>query len=413
MRIASSMLYSSSVQTMDNQQSQLLELEQEISSGTAFTTPAENPVGAAEAVQLSSTNATLGQYSTNQSDALTSLQLEYSTLTSVTGTLQSVNSLMEEAADGTLSDSDRSSIAQQLTSDRSQLLDLANTTDGSGNYIFSGFTSTSQVFTNAAGGGVVYNGDSGQRVMQVSGTANIAVADTGAAVFMTVPSVGTSPVPAGSASNTGTGTIGAVTVTDSTASTNGDTFSISFSDDANGDPQYTVTDTTSGTVLASDQAYTSGSAIDLGTGMNVAISGTPAAGDTFSVTPANSSANSDVFATIDNVISALQASSTSNDATASATLTNALTTGMTALGNSLTNVTTVQASVGGRSQEVEALQTVTSSNTLQTQTTLSDLTSTNMTATISQYEEVMDALTASQKSFASTQGLSLFQYINP
>jgi len=412
MRISTSMLFSSSVQTMDNQQSQLLSLEDEISSGEAFSTPADNPVGAAQAVQLSATSVTLSQYSTNQSSALTSLQTEDSTLSSVTSVLQSIDSLMQQAAGGTLNASNLSAVAQQMSSDRDQLLTLANTTDGTGNAIFAGYQSTSQVFSNASGGGVTYNGDQGQRLVQVSSTSTVAVGDSGASVFMSVPSVGTSPVPAGDLNNSGTGTISAVTVTDATASSNSDAYSIQFGNDASGNLTYTLTDTTTGTALATDAAYTSGSAIDLGSGMNVTISGTPASGDNFSVTPANASANNDVFATIDSVIAALQ-SSTSDDDTASTNLTNALTTGMTQLSNSLTNVTTVQASVGGREQEIEALQTVTSTNQLQTETSLSNLTSTDMTAAITQYEQVEDALTASQKSFASTENLSLFQYINP
>ncbi|MDR3100230.1 MAG: flagellar hook-associated protein FlgL, partial [Paraburkholderia sp.] len=59
------------------------------------------------------------------------------------------------------------------------------------------------------------------------------------------------------------------------------------------------------------------------------------------------------------------------------------------------------------------LQTVTSTNSLQVTSNLNDLTATDMTAAITQYTQLSNALTASQKSFAATQNLSLFQYINP
>jgi flagellar hook-associated protein 3 FlgL len=415
MRIATNQLYTSSVSNMENQQAQLLQIEQQISSGVSLSNPADNPMGAAEAVQLSATSATLAQYTTNQNTALSSLQTEDSTLTSITTTLQSANSALQEAAGGTLNSTNLQALAQQLEGYRSQLLSLANTTDGSGNYIFAGYQSTSQVFTNNASGvGVTYNGDSGQRLIQVGGTRQIAVGDSGSSVFMSVPSVGSTAVPAGSSSNTGSGTIGPVTVTNSAASTNGDNYSIAFSD-ATGTLQYTVTDNSQpspGNVVGPTN-YTAGSAIQLGSGMNVTISGTPASGDSFSVTPGSASSNSDIFATLDNVINALNAPNASGSGGASANLTNALTTGMTALGNSLSNVITIHASVGGREQEVQALQSVTSTSALQTTTNLSALTSTDMTSAISQYTQLENALTASQKSFATTQGLSLFQYINP
>lgn len=413
MRIATSQLYNSSVTNMENQQSQLLQIEQQISSGVSLTNPADNPLAAAQAVQLSATSATLTQYTANQNTALSSLQTEDSTLQSITTTLQSANSLMQEASSGTLNNTNYAALAQQLEGYRNQLLTLSNTTDGSGNYIFAGFQSTSQVFTNNPAGGVTYNGDSGQRLVQVAGSRQIAVGDTGSSVFMSVQSVGSAAVPAGSSANTGTGTIGPVTVTNASAATNGDNYAIAFSD-ASGTLTYTVTDNSQpspGNVVGPTN-YTAGSPIQLGSGMNVSISGTPADGDTFSVTPGAASGNSDIFATLDNVIAALNASP-QGSTTGTANLNNALTTGMTALGNSLSNVITIHASVGGREQEVQALQTVTSSSSLQTTTNLSALTSTDMTAAISQYTQVENALTASQKSFATTQGLSLFQYINP
>jgi flagellar hook-associated protein 3 FlgL len=410
MRIATSQLYASSVQTMENQQSQIVQLTQEISSGTSLATPADNPVGAAQAVQLSATGAALSQYTTNQSTALSTLQLEDTTLSSVTNVLQSVNQLVQRANNDSLNDSDRSALAQTLSGLRSQLMGLANTTDGTGNYIFSGFQSSSQPFANATGGGVQYVGDSGQRLVQVSGTRQISVSDPGSSVFMSVPSVGTSAIPAGSSSNTGTGTIGAVTVTDPTAATNSDNWAINF-DDTSGTLEYTVTDMSQTPATPSAaQPYTAGSAISLGSGQSVTISGTPANGDSFSVTPAK--ASTDIFKTIDNVIAALS-SPTSGSPSAVASLTNALATAQTQIENTLTNVTTVQASVGGRENEIQALQTVTSNSSLQVQNNLANLTSTNMTSTISLYEQVSSALSASQKTFAQTSSLSLFQYINP
>jgi flagellar hook-associated protein 3 FlgL len=86
-------------------------------------------------------------------------------------------------------------------------------------------------------------------------------------------------------------------------------------------------------------------------------------------------------------------------------------TGLTQLANTMSNVTAVQASVGGREQEVKALQTVTETNSLQTQSNLSDLTSTDMVTTISKYTMEQAALQASQQAFAKVQNMSLFQYI--
>lgn len=408
MRISSSQLFAQSVQTMDNQQSSLNQLYQQISTGQLLQTPADNPLYAAQAVQLTMTTATLTQYTTNQNSALTSLQIEDKTLSSVTNVMQSINSLVVRAGDGTLQDSDRVSIAKTMQGYRDQLLTLANTSDSSGNYLFSGFQATTQPFTNNAAGGVNYLGDNGQRQVQVADSHQITTNDTGAAVFLSVPSIGTSPVSAGSASNTGTGVIGRVANNNPSVATNGDKFTITFGGTAAA-PTYTVTDNTTGSTTAAT-AYTANAPIALGTGMTVSISGAPNPSDTFTVTPATTSANSSVFSTIDSMIAALETPA-DNNPTAKATLSNDLATGMTRFQNSLTAITVVQASVGGREQELQALQTTTKNNSLQATNDLSNVTDVDMVSAISQYQLTQNALQAAQQSFVKIQGLSLFQYL--
>jgi flagellar hook-associated protein 3 FlgL len=410
MRISTSQFYDQNIQTMDNQQSQLGTYYQQLSSGTALTTPADNPLGAAQAVQLTMVSATYTQYQTNQNTALSSLQLEDKTLSSVTSTMQAITSEIVRAGDGTLNDSDRASIAQALQGYRNQLLNLANTSDGAGNYLFSGFQATTQPFTTNPAGGVNYQGDNGIREAQVADTRQIATNDSGSSVFLTVPATGTTPIAAGNATNTGTGKISAASITNPAVATNGHNYTITFGGTPAA-PTYTVTDSTAvPATTTAPAAFTANSPIALGTGMQVSITGAPAPGDTFSVTPATAPQNSSVFSTLDSIISALQQPA-NNNPTATATLENALTTGMSRFQNSLTNVTVVQASVGGREQELQALQTTTQTNVTQTQSDLSNLTGVDMVTAITKFEQTQSALQAAQQTFVKIQGMSLFQYI--
>lgn len=416
MRISTAQFYQMNVAQMSDQQAQLAQLYQQISSGVSLSTPADNPVGAAQAVQLSMTSATLSQYSANQNVALSSLQKEDQALTSVNNLLNSMHTIVIRAGDGSLADGDRSALATQLEGYRNQLLTLANTTDGTGNYLFAGFQSTTAPFANAAGGGVTYSGDSGARQVQIADTRSIAQGDSGTSVFLSVPMLGSQPVPAaGTGStgtgNTGTGTIGAVSITNPSAATNAHPFTITFGGTSTA-PTYTVTDDTIGpTSQTAPQPYSDGAAIALGNGLTVPVSGTPASGDTFTVTPAPQ-AGTDVFASLDTMIAALK-TPVGNDTAAAAALANAMTTGTTKLNNTMTNILTVQASVGGREHEIQAMQAVNQTNTLQVSSNLADLTSTNMVSTISQFLQMQNALSGAQKAYAQLQNLSLFQYINP
>ncbi|MBN3844157.1 MULTISPECIES: flagellar hook-associated protein FlgL [Burkholderia] len=411
MRISTTQFYQMNVAQMSDQQAQLSQLYQQISSGVSLSTPADNPLGAAQAVQLSMTSATLSQYSSNQNVALSSLQKEDQTLFSVNDLLNTIHSVVIHAGDGSLADSDRAALSTQLQGYRDQLLTLANSTDGAGNYLFAGFQSTTAPFSNAPGGGVNYSGDTGSRQVQIADTRAISQGDSGASVFLSVPMLGSQPVPVAGANNTGTGTIGAVSITSPSAATNTHQFTITFGGTAAA-PTYTVTDNSVvPPTPGAAQPYTADSAIALGNGLSVPVSGTPAPGDTFTVTPAPK-AGTDVFAALDSMIAALKTPISNNTAAATA-LANTMTTGTTKLNNMMTNVLTVQASVGGREQEIKAMQAVNQTNTLQITSNLSDLTSTNMVSTISQFLQMQNALTGSQKAYAQLQNLSLFQYINP
>ncbi|SAL28401.1 flagellar hook-associated protein FlgL [Caballeronia udeis] len=422
MRISTFEYFTSGVSTMNNQQASLSNLYAQISSGKSLQTAADNPLGAAQAVALTAQAANLAQYSTNQSSALTSLQQEDSTLTSVTNVMQSIQSLVVNAGNGTLNDTDRSALATQLQGYRSTLMTLANTTDANGNYIFAGFQGGSKPFNdNPSGVGATYAGGPGQRQVQISDTRTINVADPGSAIFQSVSSNESAPVSSGSAANTGSGTISPVSVTNSSDPANSSTYTITFGTTTTGTPPTTST-VSSYSVTALDPAtgttttvtpptpYTAGGNITLGS-QTVAISGTPASGDTFTVAPANTGnvSDTDIFSTLDSLVNALKQPADSTSA--QATLQNALTTAGTKISNTFNNVLTTQTAVGGREQEVTATQTAMQTTSTQTASNLSDLVSVNLPAAISQYEMTQTSLQAAQQAFAQIQKMSLFNYL--
>ncbi len=65
---------------------------------------------------------------------------------------------------------------------QNSLLALANTTNGNGEYIFSGFAAQTQPFTLSATG-ATYNGDQGQRQVQIAAGQTVADGDNGNTVF--------------------------------------------------------------------------------------------------------------------------------------------------------------------------------------------------------------------------------------
>ena len=423
MRISSSQYFTMNVETMSNQQASLANMYAQISSGKALQTAADNPLGAAQAVALTAQASNLAQYATNQASATTSLQQEDSTLTSVTNVMQSIQSLVVNAGNGTLNDTDRSALATQLQGYRSTLTTLANTTDANGNYIFAGFQGGSKPFSdNASGVGATYDGGPGQRQVQISDTRTINVADAGSAIFQSVSSNESSPVSSGSAANTGSGTISPVSVSNGSDPANSLIYTITFGTTTSGTPptsvsSYSITSTdpstTPPTVTAptTPTPYTAGGNITVGS-QTVTISGTPASGDTFTVAPANTGnvSDTDIFTTLDSLVNALK--QPADTPAAQATLQNALTMAGAKISNTYNNVLTTQTAVGGREQEVTATQTAMQTTATQTANNLSDLVSVNLPSAISQYEMTQNSLQAAQQAFAQIQKMSLFNYLS-
>lgn len=91
-----------------------------------------------------------------------------------------------EMINGSLSDEDRIAHGQDLKGLFDNMLNLTNTQDESGNYIFSGTKPKTQPFFRGNDGSVTYAGDDYQRNVKVSGAIEVPVNDAGSKLFMEV-----------------------------------------------------------------------------------------------------------------------------------------------------------------------------------------------------------------------------------
>ncbi len=377
-------------------ESSISQNENDLSSNESFTTASENPVAAGEVNTYNQALAQSQQYSTNAGSAQTNLNTEDSTLTQITNQLQSLRDLALEANSGTLQASDRSGIASQIQQIQNSLVALANTQNGSGDYIFSGFATRTQPFALTATG-ATYSGDQGVTQVQIAAGQTVATGDNGDAVFNQIKTGnGTYTVTANPA-NTGTGLIGATTVTNA-ANYDGGTYQIEFT--AAGGGAYNIVNAGGATV--SSGTYTDGSNISFD-GLQITLSGTPAAGDEFTVA---ASTNQSLFTTVQNLATALQSSTGSSTA-----LSNSISGEINNLDQALTKISDTQASVGGRLNTITSQQSVQTSQQTQLQTSIASLQGLNYAAAISQLDQQNTTLQAALQSYTVTQGLTLFKYL--
>ena len=392
MRISTSALYNANVSMLNQQQAKLLHTQQQLASGRRMLTASDDPIASARALEVSQSDAMNTQYDTNRKAASSSFSLAEGALQSVTDLLQYVRTRSIEAG-GALTASMRQSMAADLNARIQELQGLANSTDGLGNYLFSGFQGRTQPFSGAAGA-VQYNGDDGQRMIQVSSSRQLATADSGADIFMRIKSFATQAT----SGNTGSGIISQGIVTNA-AVISGNSYQVSFT----GAGTYDVIQTTPApaATLSTANVYTSGQAIAIG-GMQFKITGAPAAGDTFTATAANET----IFKTIADLSSVL-ASGTATPAQ----LADSISRATNMLDRGLDNVLTVRASLGSRMNEVDSLKAAGDDLELSFKATLSQLQDVDYNKGISELNQQQLSLQAAQKSFAQISSLSLFDYL--
>lgn len=170
------------IDELNNDQSSMAELENEISSGNAVNMPSDDPTAAASILQLQSAITRGNQYVTNAQNGTTWLNVANSTMSSILSVLQQVQSDVEGISGAALG-SDPSSIdaiAQEVSSAQSQLINLANT-QYAGQAIFSGTGNPEAAYDQDGN----YLGAGNAPTVTVAPGTQVAVSVTGPEVFGT------------------------------------------------------------------------------------------------------------------------------------------------------------------------------------------------------------------------------------
>jgi len=191
MRVSTSMIFDAGVSSMNRQSADLLHLQQQIASGRRILRPSDDPVAAARALEVTQSRDILTQYTTNQNNAMSALGLVEGQLGSATEILQSVRELVIQAGNPSLTAANRQSLAVALRAHYNSLMGIANSADGQGQFMFSGYQGATKPFSGTVDDlisnalpDVDYHGDDGQRRIQVSATRQIEVSDPGSDVFV-------------------------------------------------------------------------------------------------------------------------------------------------------------------------------------------------------------------------------------
>ena len=195
MRISTSWSNQIELSAMQTKQASLTRTQIELTAQKKILTGADNPTGAAQIVDLNQNISQTKQFQSNISTAQQRLELEDSVLSNSADIMYRIKELAVQGLNATLSPNDRNTIAQEMEGLNKDLLGLANTKNANGEYLFSGYKSSTPAFSKAQSstpgvtGAYVYNGDSHSRLIQIGLDRHVTDGDPGINAFG-VPSGG-------------------------------------------------------------------------------------------------------------------------------------------------------------------------------------------------------------------------------
>lgn len=395
MRTATSTSYAAAMANLQRRQGELTDSQERLTSGLRVMRASDDPTAAARAERARA----LIQRSESSQRAVdasrTSMQLTEAALADAGELLQQARELVTAAGNASYSDAERSDVANQIAEIRKQLMGVANRSDGSGGYVFSGQGSGRPPFLDRPGG-VDYVGTGG--AVRVASDEPLPLTLDGGQVWL--------------AGASGNGVFETRTVTGSGAwidsgrviapdQVTGANYSINFTV-SGGTTTYSILRDGVATGVA-NAPYVSGQAIEID-GMAVTVSGSPASGDAFEIVPSEPGLS--VFDALDRVVNELK-TPLRTMAQTTQTVQNGLR-DLDALSDHLQSTRSMTGEVLNR---IDGVDNRLDDLKLFGESTRSDAEDLDMVQAISDFQNQQTGYEAALQTYSTMQRMSLFDYI--
>jgi flagellar hook-associated protein 3 FlgL len=184
MRVSSSTFPDSFIYQTNQLENQQNTLQSEATTGLNFTQPGDDPAGMTQALELQADSSSNTQYQSNITQLQDSATTSYNALNGLQTLISQANTIAA-GVDGTTSTQELSSYATEIGGIIQQALQLANTQDSQGNYIFGGTNASTPPFaatTDANGNvtGVTYQGNTSVAQAEIAPGVTISAQTLGA-----------------------------------------------------------------------------------------------------------------------------------------------------------------------------------------------------------------------------------------
>lgn len=184
MRLSFNMKFNAGLDGILTTQQKMNRAQDQLTKQTRILTPADDPAASAKVLGLDQNLEQISQFQNNSVLLKNNLALEESVLTNMRVSIDRARVLAISAGNGAYTETDKKAVSQELRNIQLELLDLMNSRNAEGGYIFSGYQDKKQSYSlNNATGVYEFQGDDGQKALQISPTIALAGNDSGKFVF--------------------------------------------------------------------------------------------------------------------------------------------------------------------------------------------------------------------------------------
>jgi len=402
MRVSTAQFYLQSALQMSNKTSDVNDQMSHLTSGKRVQTAKDDAVQYSTLVGYKESLANIEKYQRNITQAESHNNLQEIVFADAELLLDQIKQDMLLANNGRMSDEDLQSLAKETRTNFNQLLDIANSQNSNGDYIFSGYQTETKPFSQQVDGSVLYNGDTGVNELQIAKNINIVTNQAGDAAFLNIANT-IGDFKASYATNTSGVAVDSANITNrGTYNTSALPHEYEFTFDATTN-DLTVTDS-AGSIVFPPAPYTAGETVSFD-GIDVTLSGNPLPGDSFTISPEE---DISVFTTINDAIAWMEKGSVSTNQEQHQVDYSAI---LNQLNESMVHITSRRVDSGIRLQVLEGQKSRHLDSELNITTGKSNIEDLDFAKAISEFEQSKIALQASQQAFTKVQGLTLFNYI--
>ncbi|WP_330130875.1 flagellar hook-associated protein FlgL [Shewanella xiamenensis] len=403
MRLSSAQIFNQSITSVLQKQTATSKILEQLSSGKKVNTAGDDPVAALGIDNLNQRNALVDQFMKNIDYATNRLAVTESKLGSAENLASSIREQVMRAVNGTLADSERQMIADEMKGSLEELLSIANSKDESGNYMFSGYSTDKEpfAFDNSTPPKIVYSGDSGIRNSLVQSGVALGTNVPGDTAFMKAPNgLGDYSVNY-LASQQGEFSVKTAKIADP-ATYLADTYTFNFSDNGSGGTNLQVLDSANNPVanIANFDAATPVSF----NGIEVNISGKPSAGDSFTMEPQSEVS---IFDTISRAIALIEDPNSANTPQGRSQLAQIL----NDIDSGVNQISSARSVAGNNLKAVESYKDTHIEEQVLNTSALSRLEDLDYASAITEFVKQQLALNAVSSVFSKVGSVSLFDYI--